>query len=181
VFCASEAADSLSQWRAYGSGVSYALGLMPNREIMAVVAEGHEPQALPVRGPWPTWGKALYDLTAQRDLLMRGLSFCAATTPGPGEEEEMPGLALHQAIGVLIGLSLYCKHDAFCDEREVRLVTSAPDGGSAVQFRPSRFGVTPYVRLAQPPPQDRSAGAYWTVPKHPRLRIAGVCVGPTTH
>lgn len=181
VFCASEEPDSLSQWRSYGDAVSYAIGLDVDGEIMAVVDGDHEPRMLPGRGPWPTWGKVLYDREDQRNLLLRGLSFCAATTPAPGREEERPGLSLHQASGVLIGLSIYCKHDAFRDEREVRLVTSVPDDGSAVHFRPSRFGVTPYVRLAQPPARDRLAGACWTVKKPERLPIGGIYVGPTPH
>jgi hypothetical protein len=181
VFCASEEPDSLSQWRGYGGGVSYAVGLEVDVEIMAVVDEDSASRQLPPRGPWPTWGKVLYDLEEQRNLLLRGLSFCAATTPHPDGEEERPGLAVAQASGVLIGLSIYCKNDAFRDEREVRLVTSAPDEGRAVRFRPSRFGVTPYVRLAQPPARDGRAGAWWTVPEHPPLSIGAVCVGPTPH
>jgi hypothetical protein len=181
VFCASEEPDSLSQWRAYGGESSYAIGLEVDGEIMAVVDTEHEPRTLPPRGPWPTWGKVLYDLDEQRNLLLRGLSFCAATTPAPGHVEERPGLAVHQASGVLIGLSIYCKNDAFRDEREVRLVTSAPGDGGALRFRSSRFGVTPYVRLAQPPSRNRWEGAWWTVPEHPRLPIAGVHLGPTPH
>lgn len=181
VFCASEEPDSLSQWRGYGGGVSYAVGVDVDSEIMAVVDEDAAPRQLPPRGPWPTWGKVLYDREEQRNLLLRGLSFCAATTPNPSLEEERPGLAVAQASGVLVGLSIYCKNEAFRDEREVRLVTSAPDESGAVRFRPSRLGATPYVRLAQPPARDRGAGAWWTVPEHPPLPVGAVCVGPTPH
>ncbi|QRO87202.1 DUF2971 domain-containing protein [Kytococcus sedentarius] len=181
VFCASEEPDSLSQWRGYGGEVSYAVGLDVDGEIMAVVDEAREPQPLGPRGPWPRWGKVLYDSEEQRSLMLRGLSFCAATTPAPGSVEARPGLSVHQASGVLIGLSIYCKHEAFRDEREVRLVTTVPDETSAVRFRASRFGVTPYVRLAQPPACDSWSSAWWTVPEHPRLSIGGVYVGPTPH
>lgn len=181
VFCASEEPDSLSQWRGYGGDVSYAVGLDVDGEIMAVVDEAHEQRTLGRRGPWPQWGKVLYDPEEQRKLMLRGLAFCAATTPEPGSIEEPPGLSVHHASGVLIGLSIYCKHQAFSDEREVRLVTTVPEDTGALRFRPSRFGVTPYVRLAQPPDRDPWSSAWWTVPQHPRLPIGGVYVGPTPH
>ncbi|KRF19414.1 hypothetical protein ASG90_20590 [Nocardioides sp. Soil797] len=181
VFCASEEPDSLSQWRGYGGQVSYAVGLDVDGEIMAVVDEGQEPRTLGPRGPWPKWGKVLYDMEEQRNLMLRGLAFCAATTPAPGTVEDRPGMSCHQASGVLIGLSIYCKHEAFRDEREVRLVTTVPTETSAVRFRPSRFGVTPYVRLAQPPPRNIWSSAWWTVPEHPPLPVGGVYVGPTSH
>lgn len=181
VFCASEEADSLSQWRGYGGEVSYAVGLDVDGEIMAVVDEEREPRALGPRGPWPQWGKVLYDADEQRNLMLRALSFCAATTPAPGSVEDRPGLSVHHASGVLIGLSIYCKHEAFRDEREVRLVTTVPSETDAVRFRSSRFGVTPYVRLAQPPGRDAWSSGWWTVQKHPRLSIGGIRVGPTPH
>lgn len=181
VFCASEEPDSLSQWRGYGGEVSYAVGLDVDGGIMAVVDEAREPRTLGPKGPWPQWGKVLYDSEQQRNLMLRGLSFCAATTPAPGSVEDRPGLSVHQASGVLIGLSIYCKHEAFRDEREVRLVTTVPDETSAVRFRSSRFGVTPYVRLAEPPARDPWSGAWWTVHEHPPLQIGGVYVGPTPH
>lgn len=181
VFCASEEPDSLSQWRGYGGEVSYAVGLDVDGEIMAVVDEEREEQTLGPRGPWPQWGKVLYDPEEQRKLMLRGLAFCAATTPEPGSIEETPGLSGHQASGVLMGLSIYCKNKAFSDEREVRLVTTVPSETGALRFRSSRFGVTPYVRLAQPPGRDPLSSAWWTVPKHPRLPIGGVYVGPTPH
>ncbi|MGC4151470.1 MAG: DUF2971 domain-containing protein [Propionicimonas sp.] len=181
VFCASEEPDSLSQWRGYGGEVSYAVGLDVDTEIMAIVDEAREPRRLGHQGPWPRWGKVLYDPEEQRRLMLRGLSFCAATTPAPGFVEDQPGLAIRQASGVLIGLSIYCKHEAFRDEREVRLVTTIPNETSAVCFRSSRFGVTPYVRLAQPPARQPWSSAWSTVSEHPRLPIGGVCVGPTPH
>lgn len=181
VFCASEEPDSLSQWRGYGGEVSYAVGLDVNGEIMAVVDEEREPRRLGPRGPWPKWGKVLYGSEEKKDLMLRGLSFCAAMTPAPGSPETRPGLSVQQASGVLIELSIYCKHEAFRDEREVRLVATVPDETSAVRFRPSRFGVAPYIRLAQPPAGNPWSGAWWTVPDHPQLPIGGVCVGPTPH
>jgi hypothetical protein len=181
-FCASAQPDSLSQWRGYGSGVGYAVGLNVDRQIMAMVDTTGDPRRLPRRGPWASWGKVLYNVEEQRDLLTRGLSFCAAATFGSDEEEAIPGQAVVQASGVLIGLAAYCKHDAFRDEREVRMVTSAPDEGDAVQYRSSRFGVTPYVRLARPPARGSSESAWWTVGKdHPSLPIGAVRVGPTPH
>lgn len=181
VFCASEEPDSLSLWRGYGSEVSYAVGLDVDWEIMAIVDQAREPRRLGPQGPWPKWGRVLYDPKEQRNLMLRGLSFCAAATPAPDSNEDQPGLAVLQASGVLIGLSIYCKHEAFRDEREVRLVTRIPNDTSAVCFRSSRFGVTPYVRLAQPPAREPWSGAWLTVREHPRLPIGGVCVGPTPH
>lgn len=182
VFCASAEPDSLSQWRGYGSGVGYAVGLDVDREIMAMVETESDPRGLPRRGPYASWGKVLYNVAEQRELLMRGLSFCAAATTGPDEEEAVPGQAVLHASGVLVGLAAYCKHDAFRDESEVRMVTSAPADGDAVQYRSSRFGVTPYVRLARAPARDSSAAAWWTVKEdHPPLPVGAVRVGPTPH
>lgn len=181
-FCASEQPDSLSQWRGYGSGVSYAVGFSVDREIMAMVDTEMDPRRLPRSGPWASWGRVLYSVQEQRDLLMRGLSFCAAATIGPDEEEEMPGQAVVQASGVLIGLIAYCKHDAFRDESEVRMVTFAPHEGEAVQYRSSRFGITPYVRLTRAPARASSESAWWTVGKdHASLPVGAVRVGPTPH
>lgn len=58
-FCASAQPDSLSQWRGYGSGVSYAVGLNVDREIMAMVDTRADPRRLRRRGPWASWGEVL--------------------------------------------------------------------------------------------------------------------------
>lgn len=181
VFCASEKKDSLSQWRAYGDDVGYAVGLAVNDDIMAVVDEQHPPRRMPNVPPWPTWGKVLYKKKQQRELLMRGLSYCAAAAPVPGGGHEEVALSLREASGVLTSLSMYCKNAAFSDEREVRLVATSSEEASGVEFRPSRYGVAPYVRLTQPPSRKSTTRAWWTVKKRTPLPISEVLVGPTAH
>lgn len=167
VLCASTAAHSLAQWRAYGRGLGHAL-----------VLDGH--RALSVLSPTPVantistiphvWRRVLYAKSEQRSLLLKGLSYLAYKAPQSevGGHEE---LMLSDA-SVLLNLLMYCKEPSFEEEQEVRMVVQAP-AEEALCFRSSSTGVTPYLKLT---------GAETLVQRtsrHPKsLPVQGCVIGP---
>lgn len=187
VCCASEDSDSLSQWRGYGGGVGYAVGIDVTEDGALDVLDETVPKRRPSRsemngmdGTFLSWAKVLYEPNEQEALLLQGLSLLANTP------DELIGVGMMHpgsAAGVLSALTLLCKHPSFRDEREVRMIASVPEGHPAVQFRPGRFGVTPYVRIVQLPTgvEGVSPMLWRGVARQGRLPIAAVNVGPSPH
>ena len=61
------------------------------------------------------------------------------------------------------------------------MIASVPEGHPSIKFRPGRFGVTPYVRIVQPPPGVDSTGPMFRrgVARQGQLPISAVNVGPS--
>jgi hypothetical protein len=75
------------------------------------------------------------------------------------------------------------KHERFADEREVRMTAWIPEGIDALDFRASRFGITPFVQItgSSVVGQDRPyvVGQAEPLPlKHVRV---GPCAYPQAH
>lgn len=187
VCCASEDPDSLSQWRAYGGGVGYAVGLEVTGDGALDILDETVPKRRPSRsathgmdGTFLSWAKVLYEHAEQEALLLRGLSALANV---PDELVGKRSMSVEFAAGFLSSLTILCKHPSFRDEKEVRMIASVPEGHPSIKFRPGRFGVTPYVRIVQPPPGVDGIGAmFWRgVARQGQLPISAVNVGPSPH
>ena len=187
VCCASEDPDSLSQWRAYGGGVGYAVGLDVTDDGALDILDETAPKRRPSRstmhgmdGTFLSWAKVLYERAEQEGLLLKGLSTLANV---PDELVDRRSMRVEYAAGFLSSLTILCKHPSFRDEKEVRMIASVPEGHPSIKFRPGRFGVTPYVRIVQPPPGVESTGPmFWRgVARQGRLPVSAVNVGPSPH
>ncbi len=197
IFCASEAEDSLGQWRGYSADPGYSLGF--SVQDLVVLDRHSPPRSLdPLPHLAPRWGRVLYEKNAQHQLLLRGLSYCAAAasrddsngspatseppvppTNASGAEDVYGGYRPENAAATLMSLLVFCKHPSFADEQEVRLVATSPPDSRAVEFRQSRFGVTPFVSLGVPPPE--AEGRVWTAPLCDPYLPDHVMIGPTPH
>jgi hypothetical protein len=169
VVCASESPDSLSQWRSYGSNMGHALILDP-RENLSVLSTSDSEYS--IDDVLLTWRQVIYDVKAQTDFLMRVLAFLAYETPSDvatfsGAEEGARSSAM-----VLVRALAHCKEPSFREEREVRIISRAPDLND-IHFRAGATGVTPYL-LFTGAPSFRSR----TVSSPNRLPVTGVNVGP---
>ena len=159
-------------WRCYGgAGESYAVGLTPphrcaccpTRAARCSPEQGVAPRAAAGVDPG-----ALPALQAQRDL-------AAAVFEGMEEElvalrnrAEREGAMTRDAVLETMTETLddieqalaLIKHEGFSDEREVRHTTVLlqPDDlsewGGVVRYRPTRYGMAPYVWLTGAAPDD---------------------------
>lgn len=187
VCCASEDPDSLSQWRAYGGGVGYAVGVEVADDGALDILDETVPKRRPNRsvmngmdGAFLSWAKVLYQHDEQEALLLQGLSLLANI---PDELVGVGTMEPGSAAGILSVLAMLCKHPSFRDEKEVRPIASVPEGHPSIQFRPGRFGVTPHVRIVQSPPGVKGVSPMlWRgVARQGTLPIAAVNVGPSPH
>lgn len=164
VLSASTAQASLAQWRAYGGATPHAL-VLDSAQPLAVVSQEASATSLDVP---PAWRRVVYLPNEQRRLLLRALAYAAYLAPKVTAAED----DVSQAARVIISAIAHCKDPSFIEEQEVRLLVSAPTQ-SAVLFRASRFGITPYVDLTgadEPMEQTR--------PSPGVLPISGLMVGP---
>jgi len=170
VICASEASDSLAQWRSYGRGQGHALLLNP-AGALAVLSEVEDNYRIDSLSYG--WRRVMYDVTEQRDLLLRVLGFLAFQAP-PIDHFAASPTSEHDrsSASTLISALAYCKDASFAEEREVRIVLHAP-GLSDVRFRAGATGVAPFIELTGAPGSAR----YSTRSTGP-LPIEGVAVGP---
>lgn len=186
VLCASEAKDSLSQWRAYGvdsrgQAVGHSLGI-DGRAIGVVLdsADGSRTPTPEVNSPG--WSKVLYHPDEQEALIVASLGLVAALCPPPGSMLGAEELSIQKAsvAANLINALLHCKHPSFSEEREVRMIFSIPVGSPCIQHRPGNFGVIPYIRINLIPIDDfpkAEAPPFSTLdPK--RLPIRSIMFGP---
>jgi Protein of unknown function (DUF2971) len=131
VACFSELGDSLSQWRGYANnGLGYAVGIRSD----AVFANPD----LPPQYNAPTdLLRVIYSAEKQEQLVAQWLA-----------ETLSEGDGSYSQIGEIVPV---LKNPGFHVEQEWRLlVRYFPPGGysPSVEFRPSRFGLSPYVELA---------------------------------
>jgi hypothetical protein len=148
IFCFSERADSLSQWRAYGSaGAGYALGFQA-RELNVERLEGEF-----------FFVKLIYDLQQQaaliEDAILETRQFFSMLFGGAVPDPHKLGI-LHRANVILaqhlMRLAYLFKHPSFEDEREWRLIVGYSEESGAkdltmlanVQFRSSSGLVRPF-------------------------------------
>lgn len=157
----SEDPDSLSQWRAYGSGTGgVAIGFDPGD--LGAIAREQEGQLLP----------CIYDEGRQEELMGTLVSdfqeqFRADCSAAPSLDEFTRELTLHFAES-LIDLAPVVKHPAFREEKEWRLVVSAERPGRLqTSFRDGGSMIKPFIKL--PLRLDGSK----------RLLIEEVVLGPT--
>lgn len=186
VLCASEAKDSLSQWRAYGVGaqghvVGHSLGL--DGRTIGVVLDQLEGSQTPT--PDVTshgWSKVLYEAKDQKDLIIASLGLAASWCPPPGaiiDSEEL-SVQKNTAAANLISALLHCKHPSFSEEREVRMIFSIPVGSPCIQHRPGNFGVIPYIQVNLVPMDDFPINEVppFTTLEPKRLPIRSIMFGP---
>ena len=149
IFCMSERADSLSQWRAYGSaGAGYSLGFQARElESSRVVGEF-------------SFVKLIYDPKRQAELVEDAIAdthqFFASLLGETIPDAHKSGI-LHRANVLLaqhlMRLALLFKHPSFEDEREWRLVVGYSEQSGAqdvamlekVEFRSSGGLVRPFL------------------------------------
>lgn len=132
VCCFSSDEDSLSQWRAYGSGGhGFAIGL--NRELLEEEARSRNDfTVVPI----------LYSKEKQRTLVKEfweGVS-SLLTTFTPRTK------SIAAILSRLVTLMIPLKHPAFADEHEWRIFTIRVDP-TAPLFRPIRGAIVPYSRI----------------------------------
>ena len=163
-FCAD--GDLLSQWRAYSTGdtrsVGYALGIR-SRDHHGWI------QTAPV-GQHLTLRRVRYDIGEQE-------ATCSALITGllnlvDADEEKANGLEAfaRYLVNGLVEFAASCKHPAFEEENEWRLIYVAPAGPLPVHCRAAGGDLVPYVELSLPEPTGAHAG---------RLPIKHIRHGPT--
>lgn len=154
LLCASEAADSLSQWRGYGGhandhAVAHCLGFDGQTDgvIIDMAANSSIPKTLIYS---PRWSKVLYDEDTQILFLLQTLGFLAAICPGPKSTWSKTDREAHMAscVARLIEALAHCKHPSFADEHEVRMLFSAPSDDRNVRYRAGKYGITPYLEVS---------------------------------
>jgi hypothetical protein len=143
----SERGNLLSQWRAYGGqGVGYSIGFAPNNPLFHSAAAAsfnlvrcryeHEEQKRLARALVSTFVEEYWSSLTDKD----------AETP----DSIRAFFRQYQWRFILALFISACKHNAFSDEREWRLVSQHPDylaDKGRIRFRPGRFGVVPYFPI----------------------------------
>lgn len=145
VACFCDGSDLLSQWRAYGrNGTGYCLGFRRNPLSAAGSEAGF--QLVPI----------IYNREQQikkiRTLFEEAQTILEQDHPKPEWK------LWRTAINIAIDFSLAFKHASFSEEREWRLIATNP---RALQFRPGRWGVIPYVEIQLP---QKSLAEIWQGP-----------------
>lgn len=166
VACASMAADSLAQWRAYGGSTGHALLLNPSRDL-TVVSPCPPDRWTSIT---PRWGQVLYKRDEQMALIGDSLGFIAHGTPTDGSD--LNDLEMYEYAINLIELVSYCKDPSFSEEQEIRTVIQAPNQ-EAIKFRTTALGVTPFIELSIATEPDQR-----TTEKAHGIPLTGVAVGP---
>jgi hypothetical protein len=150
-----EDGDLLSQWRGYGGlGTGYALGFDGPTLRQATQNQGHWDGLYQIQYIHTFTGNPLFDaLECIAELLQEF---------GISDHRSLPALSVF--------LSIYlarCKHPAFQEEREWRVVNWVSDDSERIRFRSVRGELRPYVELSL----EDSDG---------RLPLRSVVCGPTT-
>lgn len=170
--CASTDGDSVSQWRAYGGEAGYAIGL-ESRTPLALLARSPPLNETSRRRPALCWRRITYDSGQQHmmlDELVKVFTIAFRKEHGLEDVVAFP----YWNVASLV------KHEQFADEREVRMVVQVPEGVDALDFRASRFGLTPFVRLTGSSAEAEKVGPYVTTDTW-RLPILHVRVGPSQY
>lgn len=169
---ASSDGDALTLWRSYGMGTEaeYALELDPTVPLAPVVqnvAASHP-------SPPPGWGEEIIDYTDDGDPIpgpdpdvpfvwggtWGTVRYLRAGSTWAAEEADRiidrlrkprPGRITIPFVGDYftgIDPTVLFKNPGFGDEREVRTTWTVHPWWKFVLYRPSRFGVTPYIEVA---------------------------------
>ena len=137
----SEERDQLSQWRAYGHGGGYAIGLAPEQLIQAI------PHA-PLPGMLL---RCIYDVDEQHALVRAALDRLTSVFERQPSDTS-PASFAHHFFGYLLVAGACFKHPKFAEEREWRLVfrSRMPDR-AATDFRVGTSTVVPYIKFPRNP------------------------------
>lgn len=169
----SEEPDLLSQWRAYaGDGSGYVVGFADHAHFFVAGDKERPPWRAPLM-------KVVYRPEEQRVLLGEPIravvalleDYYALESP---VDEEQAGWVRHAmgAVGLIAAhLAPAIKHPCFAEEREWRAVVRFHESmypGHPLHFRPSRFGLAPYLHLT----------SGFTADGNPSLEVGEIIAGP---
>jgi hypothetical protein len=154
--CFSEKWDVLSQWRAYANdGAGYAVGLTCSPRFQVISPDPNHAKSIQVAAKLH---KVIY---AERDHVVRVLPWIGELVRAldgrsfstPEARDQGVFHALIQVKLYVIPLGVTMKNPGFVEEAEWRLVVSDDASGQLLghrtQFRPSRFGLSPFVELQE--------------------------------
>jgi hypothetical protein len=153
-FSLSRERDSLPQWRAYAAdGLGYSLGLATSALPEIVGVDKNRIQLFP-EFIGPELRRVLYKRKEQQDLVCAVLDQIGSASrwfeaENPDEDDRRIGVMIHgSALSSCLG-ELYAmfKNEAFETEREWRYVVWAGVPRPKAAFRPTPFGITPYLEL----------------------------------
>lgn len=186
--CASEVADSLSQWRAYGGEGGVALGLDTKSCLPLLVDRAAETQPpVPLRADQPpcvsNWKKVAYGDEDSYQHLLEVLGYICHVCPTPDSTDDQLSVFVDDmATPTLMEAIALCKDPAFAEEREVRAVVREPTKAAA-SFRPGAYGPTPFLELtfsAVQPHYREITLPPWVTEANP-FPLAAARVGPGPH
>jgi hypothetical protein len=172
VVCASSDGNSLSQFRAYGS---YAIGINPEVPLRARLPDrDHDDTGVePIYADAAFedgWRPVVYSTADKRQHVVRLFEaldrLCGewpADPDGIGRASALAQVWYNQSVA-------YMKHEAFRDEREVRLTGNLPTNSSGVHLRAGRLGIASYVEVEAIPLLAQSG--------HAKAPVAEVRIGP---
>ena len=153
VTCASEADDSLAQWRAYGSSGGYSLGLDPHAPAL-LLCEGANDEGFAYSSVVSDWRRVVYEPDEQRNLATETVALVLQLAPHPNNLTGVPYAdAVDMSAAHIVATAAYIKHPSFVEEQEVRAVLSVVEGvdDTAIKRRPTPYGIAPYVQLTFDP------------------------------
>jgi hypothetical protein len=135
VACFSEAADSLSQWRAYGS--AYAIGFDPEsllsmRDMTSEYTHAGSPAAMPF------FDSVKYVSEADHNVL-DGILNSAIWN--------LHAITTTAMYGVINAVAPFIKDAAFESDKEWRLCCRTPVFDEPVMFRGARSHIVPYIQV----------------------------------
>lgn len=199
VACACTDPNNLTMWRNYtGPEVGFAVGLDSTKSLFIRRQKAMTEQMVDKMGfldeeskqevfiraredRWHfKWREAVYDPDKQVKLAWGRLLELESTADARSEGREPEKHEITLMAEIHSELQTFKDH-GFEDEREMRIVcaTSLHADLVSVKYRPSRYGIVPYVELCLP------AGRNGDPPKNPEpveeLPIVGIAVGPTPY
>jgi len=156
VTCFSGDGDMLSQWRAYSGrddagGYALGLGTRPPLQGWPQMAPGDHEFAL---------RQVLYDPIEQQAACHSLIDALVAVLDADPSDNELTKSFARNLIDGVVELASWCKHPAFEEEREWRIVYVRNNDASKVdvQHRISRGLLVPYVKLELPSPVGALSG-----------------------
>lgn len=162
VACLSEHSDQLSQWRAYGRGAGYAVGISPQ-----ALSYAHTPTLK------AGLLKCVYDKKKQHEHLTYVMNrMLQAVGMGRDASVDIQRNVLRRCevdfAGHLTVAAAVFKHASFAEEAEWRLVARGDSGPHHRRFRTQAGVVVPYIELPVAAP-DTS------------VNLESITVGPSLH
>jgi len=175
VACASTIGDSLSQFRAYGSyavGINVGVPLRAARkredvDTRIVTTSDLEADTALNNG----WRPVLYTEVQKADLVDRFFRYLDGKGDAWPKADDGTDAASYEAsvaTSQFVAVAAHLKHEAFADEREVRLFAQMSLTNPAVEVRDGRLGLTPFL-IAQPDPGVDNAQPFQTMMNAARI------------